>query len=458
MATDLFNQYFGNATKSYIYSNLACNQAGSADTYFTISDGNGIITDGNNTFSSIALDDIMVPCVDYTNETRTLDPYEVMYVRGISQGLAYEHKAYGVIPEEFTVSETWEENVGICFRIKYVNEQGFKKVCLICGRGEYGKSFTEVVQEIFDKAKIMVNITTDEHYVYFDGSQEGYEFWIVAVKMKLFEENLLGNCIENTELLGAPKIVPQVKDEWTGYNPPSLDGTEWINGFREVACVIDRDRFFPMNTPDTIYLFEDPRQYIPAFRYPNGGMRGVILKAIYPEFNAESIPETQLSIKVAHLRNRIEDVYYGKMSRHHVPICVNITRDVCDLYQTQYEFDLFNTWRRRFGQLNYFDEWIEFDEKLPEKKEGDEHWTDGEYSRAHMLHKVYCDESRYDAVGVYGYATWCTKHDAWMNVGSIYIRTTTPDDPTSVTKNLIPSFIVYNPNNFPVIVKYMMFA
>ena len=42
-------------------------------------------------------------------------------------------------------------------------------------------------------------------------------------------------------------------------------------------------------------------------------------------------------------------------------------------------------------------------------------------------------------------------------MGQLYARTTVEDDESSNTRNLIPSFIIYNPNNFPVTVNYMTF-
>ena len=43
-------------------------------------------------------------------------------------------------------------------------------------------------------------------------------------------------------------------------------------------------------------------------------------------------------------------------------------------------------------------------------------------------------------------------------MGQIYLRTTVDDDESTNVKNLISSFIIYNPNPFPVSVKYMTFV
>jgi len=76
----------------------------------------------------------------------------------------------------------------------------------------------------------------------------------------------------------------------------------------------------------------------------------------------------------------------------------------------------------------------------------------------YVLNSLYKDAIKYDAIGLYGYATYLSKHNEWMTMGQFYARTTIEDDETNNTKNLIPSFIIYNPNSFPVTVNYMTFA
>jgi hypothetical protein len=75
-----------------------------------------------------------------------------------------------------------------------------------------------------------------------------------------------------------------------------------------------------------------------------------------------------------------------------------------------------------------------------------------------VLNTIYKDEAIYDAVGIYGYATYLSKKNLWTSMGQIYLRTAVDDDEAMNVKNLIPSFIIYNPNPFPVSVKYMTFV
>jgi hypothetical protein len=75
-----------------------------------------------------------------------------------------------------------------------------------------------------------------------------------------------------------------------------------------------------------------------------------------------------------------------------------------------------------------------------------------------MLNTIYKDEAKYEAIGLYGYATYLSKHNDWDTMGQLYVRTTVEDDESTNMRNLIPSFIIYNPNPFPVQVKYMTFV
>ena len=62
-------------------------------------------------------------------------------------------------------------------------------------------------------------------------------------------------------------------------------------------------------------------------------------------------------------------------------------------------------------------------------------------------------------MGIEGYCAYLSKTKNWMTVGEFYGRTSIKDDPEHPdVKNLIPSLIVYNPNPFPVQIKYMTFA
>ena len=61
-------------------------------------------------------------------------------------------------------------------------------------------------------------------------------------------------------------------------------------------------------------------------------------------------------------------------------------------------------------------------------------------------------------MGVEGYCAYCTKNNLWKNMGQLYSLTSIEDDEDPYCRNLIPSFIVYNPNPFPVQLNYIIFG
>lgn|SRR5574344_314064 len=509
MATDLFSKYFSNATKSYIYSNLVCNKAGDADMIFTVSDGNAEITDGQKALSLINLSDVEVPCTSYTNEMRTLDPYEVMYVRGITSGAAYARKGYGIIPAELSDKADWQYHTAIRFHLKYLDSLGDKKIkCVTAvGSADDETTFVQSCQKLFDDNGITLNVTCGTNYIYFTSTVLGFEFWCVAIEIISLSDvpdasidssiHDDGSCGPRPPYPPCPGPFPPCPpcppfpevslDSSTGFyvgdwdaahrpGQPACDcscnrhcdssaslpyhvedfiKTDWVNKVEDITAAVNADEFVCFSqTHFHLYLFEDLTKYIPAYKYKNGAMKGCVVKVVYPEYNADSIPDTMLSIRVAHIRDRVEDVYRERNCGDQLPLCIDVIRDVVDLYQTQYEYDLYKAWCKRYSNINYFDDWIGFNEFLPDI---DVHWEHSDMPLMYALNRIYKDVNRYDAMGLYGYATWLTKHDAWMNMGDLYIRTATADDVTSYVKNLIPSFILYNPNPFPVVVKYMTF-
>ena len=138
-----------------------------------------------------------------------------------------------------------------------------------------------------------------------------------------------------------------------------------------------------------------------------------------------------------------------------------VVRDVVDSYYSQYEYDVYKKWSNGYSYININDEWIDPNE-IPvvnfDKHDAENYWSHSEVPNSYVLNSIYKDESIYDAIGLYGYATYLSKKNLWATMGQIYLRTTVEDDESENTKNLISSFIIYNPNPFPVSVKYMTFA
>ena len=110
---------------------------------------------------------------------------------------------------------------------------------------------------------------------------------------------------------------------------------------------------------ERIFLFEDLSKYIPAQKYRNGAMKGCIVKATYPVYNAQNITEPMKSLKIAHLVDRVEDFVASNQNEFKgVPLYIKIVRDVVDSYFSQYEFDLYNKWSMTYDDIDYNDNWL----------------------------------------------------------------------------------------------------
>ena len=493
MATDLFGQYFNNPSKSYVYADMTCNGPSADEISFNLSDSTGVISDNEKALSSIDLSDLHVDLSQYTNDMKTISPYGIIYVKGIDQGESYTTKAYGVVTKKSLEIENWEYNTTLVFHIKYVNELGLKMIkCIVGGGSEYDNiTFLEATQEVLDDAKIPVNVSYEDGYIYLSSTTLGFDFWVSHCELIHYtgDGNFEDEIAEvfacgHDENKSGNDLGFGMDDEWTSSNSSyyNVNATETNNAYRSTISeeayrgIYDLvgKRFYvdgnteydniidvSTNVLCNVYLFEDLTKYVPAVKYRNGAMKGCLVHATYPQFNDESVDITQRSLKIGHLVDRLEDFYTSPQNAYTgLPMYARVVRDVVDSYYSQYEFDIYKKWSNQYSAVNQNDGWIDPNEipVVPFDEHDANEWTHSHVPNSYMLNTIYKDEAIYDAVGLYGYATYLSKKNMWTTMGQIYLRTTVEDDESMNVKNLIPSFIIYNPNPFPVIVKYMTFA
>lgn len=489
MATDLFGKYYNNPTKSYIFSNILCNGASGDEMSFDIVGGDGVISSNDETLSKIDLSDVHVGLTQYTSDMKIIDPYSFIYIKGIAFGEAYTTKAFGRIGKRVLEYEDWMYISTMIIHIKYINQYGNKVLqCLrAAGSFEDDKTFIEACQELFDKEKIPINITYEDGYIYLTATQLGFDFWIPVIELWTYTGS--GNPADEF-----PHIFVDPSTDGTSNNIGFGYDDEWAEAtgaaghgelgtgnaytgivtestYRDIYDNLgktfisqDREDFFQefydvsTNVLFNTYLFEDLTKYIPAHKYRNGAMKGCVVVAKYPEFNAETITEPMRSLKIAHLVDRVEEYYTTIQNEYSgLPLYVRVLRDVVDSYFSQYEYDIYNKWSNAYTHINYHDNWID-PEEIPFVRNLHSDWDHSHVPNYYMLNSLYKDVQHYDAIGLYGYANYLSKHNLWMVMGQFYARTAVSDDPSSKTRNLIPSFIIYNPNGFPVQVKYMTFV
>jgi hypothetical protein len=210
------------------------------------------------------------------------------------------------------------------------------------------------------------------------------------------------------------------------------------------------------NDVKKIYLFEDFNKYVPSKRYRNGAMLGFIMSVFYPQYNTEDIDVLQKSLKVAHVVDRVQEFYAIPESlKGGTFVGVRKLTDVNDTFHCDYDEELYHKWMG-FYEKEDIDACCTSLEYMPEMITN---WgCSGEGWQAHDS-SIYRDIEHRDQMGLEGFCAYLSKTGGWMTVGQFYGRTTVPDSiEYPDVKNLIPSFIVYNPNDFPVQIKYLAFA
>ena len=398
MPTNLFGKYYTDPKKQYIYTNISCKNNSNDNTNFKFSGDKGVIVNGAVELANLDISSIFEYITDWKSETRIIEPYEFVYYRGFSEGLSYQRNVFAKVPEELASDEDFEYVTGVEFTIKY-----YKNACpfikVIHGEGNLEEliKFTEAVQEELDKNEIPVTITYEDGAVIFTSTVLGYDFYISS--------DLHTNAI---------KLI-------SDYIDPSFgeDG-------------------------NSVYLYDFKQGFVPPKKYRNGAFRGILLKPTYPQFNDGNILDEQRALKIAHLKNRIEFDTPVLLDGGFIVYDKQI-KDVIDSYHEVGEMEKFNRWRNPDSESYCESPWEEWYEQP------------SDYNKSEIK-GIKSFNKNENITGLYGFINWVQRNDAWTKFGSFYSIITPKDAVDSDNKNLVDSFIVYNPNPFPVQVSSMVFA
>lgn len=395
MATNLFNEYFTDPKKQYIYTNLTCRgKNDSGDTNLSISDNSAVITNGDDTLASLDLSSIKEYITDWRNESRIIEPYQFVYFRGYTEGLAYQRNVYAKIPSYIVENENFEYYSAIEFFIKYY-KNGCSFITKIEGVGSKDKTFIEAANEQLEQYELPVELSYDSNAIILTSSVLGYDYYISS--------DFTTNSVKfSTVILDDPSI----------YDSSTIDSSSLIN-------------------KQVIYLYDYCEGYVPPKKYRNGAFRAVIIKPTYPQFNSEDITDEQKSLEIAHIQNRIEI---------DTPIRVQSEEGCVKFYQKCIK-DVFDSYSE-IGELEKFNKWRNIDAIACD--------ADEEEYRVYNIDKDNFENSGENITGLYGFINWVQKNNKWTKFGPMYMVITPKDTVYSNYCNLVESFVVYNPNPFPV--------
>ena len=425
MGTDLFGKYYNNPTKASIYTKMMCNGHSADELSFDITGNEGVISDSANKLASINLGDVHVPMTQYTSDMKTINPFTYIYIKGMYQGDTLMSKFYGKIPDAIVDVTDWEYNCSVLFSLKYRDDKGYIKyvVCTIGGNVNRDETFIDEINNFFEVNNINITSSYNDNFIRFDSTVHGFEFWINHV-MFLPETNI-EDVFYNLETEDLPWIVYVAEETYQKKYILFDYPVDVCNFFTKL------NELYPVST-GRLYLFEDIKQYIAPLKYRNGAMKGIILKATYPMFNADDIYDYQESLKFAHIIDRFEDF---------TPLYESVD-DGKDLHARRI-IDVIDSYNTLYDNFNI-------------KCSCDCTGCEKHQSTDDILNEII---SKDNVIGLDGYVKYLHEKNLWNTMGQLYARTAiedVPDEP--YCKNYIPSVIIYNPNPFPVIVNYLTFA
>jgi hypothetical protein len=241
--TDVFN----NSNNNYVNPGFSpCVGAGD-DSFLEFLPNKSIaVINGSNTLAGISFSDIQIPVSAYSSQKKILEPGEVSFIPGLSKGLNYRS-------QYFTLPEFDEDPGGLQpyymvmdISLAFYKNFGYKIYNLHAAADVSNNiNINEALDIALSNLQAKITSTYDPSDMGFIGTQLGWDFNISNAKLTL---------IDASENPGSP--FPSI----------IIDG---------------------VNVPQSFSLEEDLEKMVLYAKYPNSAMQGIILKATYPEEEAD---------------------------------------------------------------------------------------------------------------------------------------------------------------------------
>ena len=388
MATDLFNNYYNNPQKQSIYTNMSCPGGSSEDEYsFSINGSEGIISNNKDILASIDLSKINTNLSEWNTSSKILPANSITYVEGMSCGESYKSFTFGKFDCVLLDQNNWLAYVPVSFDIEYVNKCNVPCTARI---EEEGSNAEELITNINTKlSDLGIN---------------------VICTLNSFDEN---SNVKNLITFTAGEV---------GYD-------FYINHL----VYFTYDKF-----EEYIHILEEcENMYVPAKKYRNGAMKGIVIIPKYPIYNANNINSSMKSLKVVHVKDRV--AFYLKNKN----IYENYKKHIVDIFAGYFNPDEYKNCLcladKNYDINDINDMWL--------NDEADAWVTVSNNAKVLAGH----------VGGTYAMANWATLNNMWTSFGDAYIVLASNDDLTSHECNLIPGILIHNPNNFDIKVNLITF-
>jgi hypothetical protein len=512
-ATNLFGQYYNNLGKNKKYQGISynCASATSGENTFQFKDGEAVLVDSNGeAITKIDLSKINSgPLTSYTTGSVVINPGEVKLIEGIEYGKLYK-EIFFEVPNIYisSLEDAWPYLTNVKFTILLNVDLDLREYDVSTTVSTDNKvSIVDRIQKLINEIgaegniEVFVEAIEDEHgttktYLCFKSLVLGYDF--IITEFMFFNHRIVKG--DKNEYVEAP-ISSDVLDEiaeaednitfsdstsftsayetstglvldedesMVGHydnlddpeNPLSAD--HYYDGWPGFVGTVTEDNAYEFNGGDSdgnnpgedvedddttilpkmeILAYSDKSLDIPAFKYFNGAARVWVVVPEWP-LNVEG---GIYSLKLNHVRD-------------HVTIFEPSLEAECKgLYEAR-EIDVYAGERNEVERHNLkeFKYWL-----------GDNFaYMDSDNGTVTEVHhaKDTCDcpeiklEIHNPHIGMYRYLDYVEMNDLWTSVGDFYGLVTNDDTDDVDIKNLANSIFLYNKNEFPVKVAYLICA
>lgn len=213
---------------------------------------------------------------------------------------------------------------------------------------------------------------------------------------------------------------------------------------------------------DFYWLKEDKHLRIPLMKYPNGAFRGIVL---VPDWPTNTDDYEYSSLWINHIKSKVK-LYQLTKEKQYMPKVVGVLSNAT---LTKEEND-FREQNPEFGSAsvessisNLPNGWNEETEEQKAVNDIDTDYLDPYRPNIDVIDDLAWMGNTYyskkdDIIGLFRYMQYVNDNMLWDKVGNSYMIIGKDDDPQSNTMNLPTSMLVYNPNDVPIRIKYLIFS
>lgn len=509
MATNnLFYQLYG-TTNNYINVGYVCDSAiDETETSFDITDSAGQITDSNgDILAEIPLDDIHVnPITDYASDTKVLNPGSNIILQGPENGDSYKNQEFPIPGSSNNDSDNINSNdpntdltsdPNYPYYIDVNFDLDYNGIPVHIDTSAYPRdpqiSTTDILQNIFDCLGIPVSVSLvdsscsksslidcncdcedsllkSKKVFKFLSEQAGYSFNI--------SNFYISPIICSSSAIDSPYTEPEItyeafEDIYDTYKEIlNMDSSTIISFYdylvtnfqtlKENLNNDDPDNYqFEEYDEDIIKEFfkdliiyigyqEDGSYIKPVLasnelicnkvdsnKYPNGAMRGLIIVPQYPD----SYDSQALSLKLVHLKDNI-----------YIFNAIDCSNALDTSHYIRKEYEVISN-QQAISSVIVKNKSVDCNTLCA--KCGDSSCST--LINLCVFNRENEQEENSNTINLQQFLNYVTENNMWIKFGQLYAIIAQADDENTNERNLIPSVFIYNPNDFPIKIKYMVF-